>query len=108
MLTRQFWIGWWSIRSVTPSCIDCFQYRPHLCALANGVQRLAIMPEKIPGEALYKQFRVRRDVDGSEILASFDTLDEAIKDAGSRRRDWHYVILNDWTIVWPESRVRQP
>ena len=53
-----------------------------------------------------KPFRVRRDADGSDILASFDTLEEAIADVRRRRSDWRYLIVELWTIVWPEDRVK--
>ena len=53
-----------------------------------------------------KPFRVRRDADGSDILASFDTLEEAKADVRRRRSDWRYLIVELWTIVWPEDRVK--
>jgi hypothetical protein len=63
------------------------------------------MNVKVEGEpSPHKRFRIRRDVDGSEILASFDTLEEAI--AWPRRFDWGYVILDVWTIVWPPKRAK--
>jgi hypothetical protein len=63
------------------------------------------MNVKVEGEpSQHKRFRVRRDVDGSETLASFDTLEEAI--AWRRRFDWAYVILDVWTIVWPLKRAK--
>ena len=52
-----------------------------------------------------KRFLVLRDVDGSHVLASFDTLGEAIADVGRRRGDWRYIIMEIRTIVWPEDRV---
>ena len=65
------------------------------------------MTDKIEGPpSQHRPFRVRRDADGSEILASFDTVEEAIADVRSRRRDWRYVILEIWTIVWPKSRTK--
>jgi hypothetical protein len=39
------------------------------------------------------------------VLASFDTLTEAIADVGKRRSDWRYVIRDRWTIVWPKPKV---
>jgi hypothetical protein len=48
----------------------------------------------------YKRFRVRRDPHGSDILASFDTLEEAIADIRRRRSDWRYVIHDHRKIVW--------
>jgi len=52
-----------------------------------------------------KWFLVLRDVDGSDVLASFDTLDEAIADVRHRRGDWRYISMDIRTIVWPEGRV---
>jgi hypothetical protein len=64
------------------------------------------MNVKVEGESSpHKRFRIRRDVDGSEILASFDTLEEAIA-WRRRRRNWAYVILDVWTIVWPLKRAK--
>jgi hypothetical protein len=53
-----------------------------------------------------KPFRVRLDADGSDILASFHTLEEAIADVLRRRSDWRYLIVELWTIVWPEDRAK--
>ena len=36
----------------------------------------------------------------------FDTFEEAIADVRRRRNDWRYVILELWTIVWPEPKVK--
>jgi hypothetical protein len=52
----------------------------------------------------YKRFRVTRDAHGGDILASFDTIEEAISSIRRRRGDWRYVVLDIRTIVWPESR----
>jgi hypothetical protein len=60
--------------------------------------------EAAPSE--HKRFRVRRDAQGSDILASFDTLEEAVSSVRRRRGDWRYVILDVRKIVWPESRVK--
>ena len=54
----------------------------------------------------HKRFQVRRDAHGSDVLASFDTLEEAIANVRRRRSDWRYVILDIRTIVWPESRAK--
>jgi hypothetical protein len=54
----------------------------------------------------HKRFRVELDVQGSDALASFDTLDEAIADVRRRRSDWRYVIRDFRTIVWPERRAK--
>jgi hypothetical protein len=65
------------------------------------------MTDKIEGQpSQHKPFRVRRDADGSDILASSDTLEEAIADVRRRRNDWRYVILEIWTIVWPKDRAK--
>jgi hypothetical protein len=52
-----------------------------------------------------RRFLVLRDIDGSGVLASFDTLDEAIADVRRRRGDWRDIIMDFRTIVWPEDRV---
>jgi hypothetical protein len=52
----------------------------------------------------HKQFRVHRDVDGSDVLASFDTPDEAKAYVRRSRADWFYVIRDVQTIVWLERR----
>jgi hypothetical protein len=49
---------------------------------------------------------VKRDAHGSGILASFDTLEEAISSVRRRRGDWRYVVLDARKIVWPESRAK--
>ena len=54
----------------------------------------------------YKRFRVKRDAPRSDVLASFDTLEEAIRSAHRRRQDWRYVIFDGQKIVWPESRTK--
>jgi hypothetical protein len=59
---------------------------------------------KIEGSRPHKQFRVHRNLAGSDVLASFDTLAEAIADVGKRRSDWRYVIRDRWTIVWPKPK----
>jgi hypothetical protein len=65
------------------------------------------MTDKVQGQpSQHKPFRVRRDADGSDILASSDTLEEAIADVRRRRNDWRYVILEIWTIVWPKDRAK--
>jgi hypothetical protein len=65
------------------------------------------MTAKIEGSpSQYKRFRVKRDAYGGDILASFDTIEEAISSVRRRRSDWRYVILDIRTIVWPESRVK--
>jgi hypothetical protein len=53
-----------------------------------------------------KRFCVKRDAHGSDILASFDTLEEAISSVRRRRGDRRYVILDARKIVWPESRAK--
>jgi hypothetical protein len=55
----------------------------------------------------HKRFRVRRDAQGGDILASFDTVEEAISSIRHRRSDWRYVVLDIRTIVWPESRAKK-
>jgi hypothetical protein len=60
---------------------------------------------KIEGDpSPHKRFRITRDAQGTDILASFDVLDEAIANVRRRRSDWRYVILDIRRIVWPESR----
>ena len=54
----------------------------------------------------YERFRVKRDAPGSDVLASFDTLEEAIRSVRHRRQDWRYVIFDGQKIVWPESRTK--
>jgi len=71
--------------------------------------RLAVvfMTGKIKGSrSPYKRFRVKRDAHGSDILASFDTLEDAISSVRRRRHDWRYIIFDGQTIVWPESRAK--
>jgi hypothetical protein len=60
--------------------------------------------EAAPSE--HKRFRIRCDAPGSAILASFDTLEEAVSSVRRRRSDWRYVILDVRKIVWPESRAK--
>ena len=65
------------------------------------------MTDKIEGSpSQHKPFRVRRDVGGSDTLASFDTLEDAVRNVRCRRGDWRYVIHDGRKIVWPESRSR--
>jgi hypothetical protein len=42
----------------------------------------------------HKRFRVRRDAQGGDILASFDTVEEAVSSIRHRRGDWRYVVLD--------------
>jgi hypothetical protein len=64
------------------------------------------MEKKIEGSRrAQKRFLVLQDIDGSDVLASFDTLDEAIADVRHRRGDWRYIIMGFRTIAWPEGRV---
>jgi hypothetical protein len=68
--------------------------------------KLAVVTDEIEGPpSQHRRFRVRRDPRGSEILASFDTLDEAIADIRRRRSDWRYVIHDHRKIVWPAGRT---
>ena len=55
----------------------------------------------------HKRFRVKRDAQGGDILASFDTVEEAVSSIRHRRSDWRYVVLDIRTIVWPESRAKK-
>jgi hypothetical protein len=65
------------------------------------------MTDKIEGSpSQRKPFRVRRDAGGSDILASFDTLEDAVRNVRRRRGDWRYVIHGGRKIVWPESRAK--
>jgi hypothetical protein len=54
----------------------------------------------------HKRFRVKRDAYEGDILASFDTVEEAISSIRHRRSDWRYVVWDLRTIVWPESRTK--
>ena len=49
-------------------------------------------------------FRVGRDA--ADILASFDTLEDAVRNVRRPRSDWRYVIHDARKIVWPESRAK--
>ena len=65
------------------------------------------MTDKIEGSpGQHKPFRVRRDAGGSDTLASFDTLEDAVRNVRRRRGDWRYVIHDGRKIVWPESRAK--
>ena len=65
------------------------------------------MTDKIKGSpSQHKPFRVRRDANGSDILASFDRLEDAVRNVRHRRGDCRYVIHDGRKIVWPESRVK--
>jgi hypothetical protein len=65
------------------------------------------MTDKIEGSpSQHKPFRVRRDAGRSDILASFDTLEDAVRNVRRRRGDWRYVIHDGRKIVWPESRAK--
>jgi hypothetical protein len=65
------------------------------------------MTRKIEGPpSPYKRFLVKRDAHGSDILASSDTLEEAISNVRRRRGDRRYVVLDARKIVWPESRAK--
>jgi hypothetical protein len=62
---------------------------------------------KIRGEApLHKRYRVMRDHElSTEVLGSFDTIEEAISHARTLRRDWQFVIRDHGRkIMWPETR----
>lgn len=60
---------------------------------------------KLEGEgdpSPHKRYRVMRDEPGAEVLASFDTIEEAEAHVGTVRRDWHCVIREyGRKIVWP-------
>jgi hypothetical protein len=76
-------------------------------ALRRANVGLVVMTGKPKGSPRqYKRFRVKRDARGTAILASFDTLEEAISSVRRRRHDWRYVIFDGRTVVWPESRVK--
>jgi|GEM_PF-2438858 len=65
------------------------------------------MKGKIEGPPTeHRRFRLKRVAHGSEVLASFDTIEEAIRSVRRRRSDWRYVVLDVRTIVWPESRIK--
>ena len=49
-------------------------------------------------------FRVGRDA--ADILASFDTLQDAVRNVRRPRSDWRYVIHDARKIVWAESRAK--
>jgi hypothetical protein len=73
----------------------------------RGARFDVVMARKIEGPpSPYRRFCVKRDAHGSGILASFDTLEEAISSVRRRRGDWRYVILDARKIVWPESRAK--
>ena len=58
------------------------------------------MKDKIEGSpSQHKPFRVGRDANGSDILASFDTLEDAVRSVRRRRGDWRYVIHDGRKIV---------
>ena len=57
-------------------------------------------------DSVHKPFRVRRDAGGSDTLASFDTLEDAVRNVRRRRGDCRYVIHDGRKIVWPESRAK--
>lgn len=60
---------------------------------------------KVPGEAAHKRYRVMHDAPGGEVLASFDTSEEAISHAQTLRLDRRYVVRDyGGKIVWPEKR----
>jgi hypothetical protein len=68
--------------------------------------KLTVGTDEIEGPpSQHKRFRVRRDPHGSDIFASFDTLEEAIAGIRRRRSDWRYVIHDDRKIVWPAGRA---
>ena len=62
---------------------------------------MTVKIEGSPGQ--HKPFRVGRDV--ADILASFDTLEDAVRNVRRRRGDCRYVIHDGPKIVWPESRA---
>lgn len=47
--------------------------------------------------------RVERDAHWAEVLASFDTLDEAVAYVRRQRSDGRYIVRDIRTIAWPES-----
>jgi hypothetical protein len=65
------------------------------------------MTGKIEGSTPDKRFRIKRDERAGDILASFDTLEDAIRNVRRRRSDWRYVIFDGRTIVWPKSRIKR-
>jgi hypothetical protein len=68
--------------------------------------KVAVATDEIEGPpSPHKRFRVRRDPHGSDILTSFDTLEEAIADIRRRRSDWRYVIHDHRKIVWLAGRA---
>src|ERR1700722_18601426 len=74
---------------------------------AKRQARIAVMTDKIKGSpSQHKPFRVRRDANGSDILASFDTLEDAVRNVRRRRSDWRDVIHDGRKIVWPRAEPR--
>jgi hypothetical protein len=53
-----------------------------------------------------KLAEIRRDANGSDILASFDTLEDAVRNVRRRRSDWRDVIHDGRKIVWPRAEPR--
>ena len=65
------------------------------------------MTDKVQGQpSQHKPFRVRRDADGSDILASSDTLEEAIAGFGDGATIGAMSFWKFWTIVWPKDRAK--
>ena len=65
------------------------------------------MTDKIEGSpGQHKPFRVRRDAGGSDILASFDTLEDAVRNVRRGRSDWRYVIHDGRKIAWPRAETK--
>jgi hypothetical protein len=66
------------------------------------------MTDKIEGSpSQHKPSRVRRDADGTDILASFDTLEDAVRNVRCRHGGWRYVIHDGRKIVWG-AKVDRP
>jgi hypothetical protein len=53
----------------------------------------------------HKRYHVMRDEPGAEVLASFDTIEEAKTHVGAMRHDWRCVIREyGRKIVWLQKR----
>ena len=65
------------------------------------------MTDRSSDDKPLKPYAVFRDVDGSETLSRFDTLEDAQAFIGKHRRrgDWRFVVRLRRKIVWPENRV---
>ena len=90
--------------------VSFFQFKEMLEARKQNRPnaKLAVVTDEIEGPpASERRFRVSREPPGSEILASFDTLDERLPIFGCRRSDWRYFIHDHRKIVWPAGLSRR-